>query len=59
MAPLLYRSTKRMGLLNRFEADDGSIVLRPARRKYELSELVSGITSNEPSSGNELGTTAR
>jgi hypothetical protein len=48
-----------MGLLNRFEADDGSIVLRPAQRKYELSELVSGITSNEPSSGNELGTTAR
>ena len=38
---------------------DGSIVLRPARRRYELSDLVSRDHVQESSSGNGLGTPAR
>lgn len=34
---------------------DGSIVLRPARRKYELSELVSRITSRNRHSETDWG----
>ena len=48
--------------LNLSVAKDGAIVIRPARRKYSLDELVSGITTKNrheetdwgPPVGNEL-----
>jgi antitoxin MazE len=40
-------------------ATDGSIVLRPARRKYELRKLVSAITARNRHSENGLGTAGR
>jgi antitoxin MazE len=36
-------------------ANDGSIVLRPARRKYELRKLVAGITAKNRHSETDWG----